>query len=91
MKTKTHYKGTNKEGKCQGFQYKIGGEYEHKGTIGLCYSGFHACPNPLDVFSYYPPNGNNRFFEVEQSGDTIKGDDKIVSQHIKIITTGHNT
>lgn len=79
------YKGTDKFMRCNGFQYAVGKEYKHSGDIELFERGFHACPNPLDVFRYYPPDGYNRFFEVEQSGETITDDKKIVSKKIKII------
>lgn len=32
-------------------------------------SGFHCCENPFDCTTYYDLNGENRFFEVEASGD----------------------
>ena len=81
MKT---YKGFDKDLKCRGFQYEIGGEYETD-KAECCKEGFHACENPLDVFSYYPPAGN-RFCEVEQSGEVDKSDDdsKVASTKIKI-------
>ena len=81
MKT---YKGFDKDLKCRGFQYEIGGEYETD-KAECCEEGFHACENPLYVFSYYPPAGN-RFCEVEQSGEVDKSDDdsKVASTKIKI-------
>jgi len=78
------YKGTDKNMQCRGFQYELGKEYSTNKDIQLCNYGFHACENPFDVFSYYPPDGKNRFFEVEQEGNITKGDDKTVSQSIKI-------
>jgi hypothetical protein len=84
METKAAYKGTDQNCQCRGYQYEVGQEYEHKGSIDVCSWGFHACENPLDTFSYYPPDGKNRFFEVEQSGETKTKEDKTVSQRIKI-------
>ena len=78
------YKGTDKDGKCRGYQYEIGKEYKHQGNIELCDSGFHACQNPLDVFGYYAPDGKNKFYEVEQLGTTKDGNCKTVSNKIKI-------
>ena len=80
------FKGTDKNLKCQGFQYEIGKEYKAKGDLEICKNGFHACENPLDVFAYYPPDGNNKFFEVEQDGETKTQNDKTVSSYIKINT-----
>lgn len=59
------FKGTDENMKCQGFQYKIGVEYEHLGTPRLCASGFHFCALLSDVFSYYHLIPNNRFFKVK--------------------------
>lgn len=82
----TAYKGFDADLRCRGYQYEIGGEYEHDGEVKACRSGFHACPNPLDVFSYYPPAGS-RFALVEMSGETCsRGDDsKIAASRVKII------
>ena len=82
MKT---YKGFDKDLKCRGFQYEIGKEYEEK-EAKACEKGFHACENPLEVFSYYPPCDGNRYCEVEQNGELSKhgGDSKVASTKIKI-------
>lgn len=61
------YKAFDKDLSCRGFKYEVGKEYEETGDIKACEKGFHACPYPLDVFSYYTPAGS-RFCEVEQSG-----------------------
>jgi len=47
------YKAFNKGLVCQGFKFKVGKEYTHKGKLKLCESGFHFCLNPLDVLNYY--------------------------------------
>lgn len=79
------YKGFDKDLKCRGFKYEIGGEFEAEGEIRACENGFHACAVPLDAMSYYPP-GDSRYCEVEQSGEISKGkdDSKVASQKIKI-------
>ena len=83
-KNKT-YKGFDKDLKCRGYQYEVGKEYEHKGFVKCCNSGFHACENPLEVLGYYGP-ANSRYFEVEQSGELQTDDDgsKVASSKISI-------
>ena len=58
------YKGFDKNLNCRGFQYEIGKEYRED-KADLCNAGFHACENPLDVFSYYVPGEGSRYCEVE--------------------------
>ena len=79
------YKGFDKNLRCRGFQYKIGGIYEMDGKIEMCNRGFHACESPFDVFDYYTMT-DSRFCEVEQDGNISKWDrgTKICSSKIKI-------
>ena len=78
------YKGFNKDMKCRDFQYEVGKEYEMDGDIEVCERGFHACPHPLDVFSYYPP-ATSKYCEVEQGGKLDESEsDKVCSSKIKI-------
>ena len=79
------YKGFNKDMTCKGFQYEEGKEYTHVGPVKACYSGFHACEDPIDCFRYYAP-AESVFHEVEQSGEISKGgdDSKIASSIIKV-------
>lgn len=77
------YKGFNKDMTCRGFHYEESKEYEHKGGIDMCLSGFHACERPIDVLAYYPP-GTSVYHEVEQNGEIKKGDDKTCSAKIRI-------
>ena len=78
------YKGFDKDLKCRGFQYEIGGEYKEE-KAEMCYCGFHACENPLDVFNYYPP-ATSRFCEVELGGvtDERESDSKVAGSAIKV-------
>ena len=78
------FKGFSKDMECRGFKYESGKEYEMDGDIEICKRGFHACPNPIDVFSYYPP-ATSRYCEVEQSGKLDESEsDKVCSSKIKI-------
>ena len=61
------YKAFDSSLSCRGFQYEVGKEYEMDGFIELDKRGFHACENPLEIFTFYPMLGS-RFAAVEQSG-----------------------
>jgi len=79
------FKGYDKDLKCRGFQYELGKEYEHKGPVRHCSSGFHFCENPLDIFNYYPP-GTSRYTSVKGSGKVSKdtSDTKVAVSKLKI-------
>jgi len=85
IEVKHTFKGTGMNLQCRGFQFKLGKTYTHEGSVKACNSGFHACENPLDVFSYYPP-GLSRFFQTEQSGEVSihGGDSKVASAFITL-------
>ena len=78
------YKGFKKDMTCRGFQYEEGKEY-HEDKANLCNSGFHACENPLDCFSYYSP-ADSIYHEVEldEVSNKRSADSKICGKHIKI-------
>ena len=84
------YKGFDSDLKCRGFQFEEGKEYEEKGEIKACEKGFHACEEPLNVFDYYSPIGDNgkinEFREVECFGEINKdgNDSKLACSKIKI-------
>ena len=79
------YKGTDKNLQCRGFQYEIGKEYSED-KADLCHAGFHGCENALDVLSYYPPTGGNRFVEadLDDVSDQRERDSKVCGRRIKI-------
>jgi len=77
------YKGMSNKMTCRDYKFEVGEEYEHKGKVEVCRSGFHACPKPFDVFDYYPP-GSSRYFTVEQAGEIKQDGDKTVSSKIAI-------
>ena len=78
------YKGFDKDLKCRGFEYEVGKEYEED-AAKLCEVGFHACENPIDVFSYYPP-AESRYAEVDLDDLTeeVGDDSKRCGKRIKI-------
>ena len=78
------YKAFDQNMQCRGFQFEVGQVYEHDGPVKACESGFHACENPLDVWSYYPLD--SRYAVVELGGDVSchDGDSKIAAARIKI-------
>ena len=79
------YKGMSKDMTCRGMKYEIGKTYEVDGEISLCKRGLHFCKNLEDVFNYYAKDDNNRFFEVEAVGQVVSGNDKSVTNKLKII------
>lgn len=78
------YKGFNKDLTCRGFQYEVGKEYTEE-EVSICNRGFHACENPFDVLNFYGDVLNNRFCEVEQSGQIKKDNNKQASSKIKVV------
>ena len=78
------YKGFDKDLKCRGYQYQIGGEYTED-SAELCKKGFHACELPHDVFNYYAP-AESRFCEVDLDATNERNseDSKRVGARIKI-------
>ena len=80
------FKGFDKDLKCHGgFQYEVGKTYETD-KAEICECGFHACENPLDVFTYFPP-ANSRYCEVNlDANDQTHDDSKRVGKRIRIET-----
>jgi phage FluMu protein Com len=61
------YKGVHKDMTAYGgFKYEIGKTYTMDGEdIKLCDNGFHFCLNQRDVYNYYPPSFDTRYFKVK--------------------------
>ena len=80
------YKGFSADLTCRGYQYAVGETYTHDGNARLCDAGFHACTLPLDVLSYYPLTGGNRYHRVELDDATppADGDSKRAARKISI-------
>ena len=80
------FKAFNKDLTCRNFQYEIGKEYTHNGDIELCHEGFHFCKKIVDIQGYYNlRDEETRLCEIEATGKIIEGDDKCVTDKIKII------
>ena len=79
------FKGFNPDLTCRGFQYEEGKTYELDGEPKLCNRGFHACENPLDIFSYYPPTSPIHEVNLEGVSEERDGNDtKVAAKKITI-------
>ena len=88
----TGYKATDKDMRCQGFQYELGKWYKLDGEIELCKRGFHFCIHPSGPWSYYNDAGT-RIFKVEAK-DAVEeytpgADLKIVCREIRLVEELH--
>ena len=80
------YKGTDKDMKCRGFQYKLGETAVFDGEPHLCKAGLHACEQPIDVLNHYAPN-ESRYFEAdaeEVTDERESNDSKIVAKKMML-------
>ena len=80
------YKGTDKDMKCRGFQYKLGETAVFDGEPHLCRAGLHACEQPIDVLNHYAPN-KSRYFEADAEEVTDErelNDSKIVAKKMTL-------
>lgn len=87
-KTIKGYKGFSPGMVCRGKQYQENTEFTEP-EAKICESGMHFCPNPFDVWSFYPPadeNGNlNEFAEVDAMDDPQTDDNiKYCSSRLRI-------
>lgn len=67
------FKGTDKNGRCRGFQYEENHDYEFE-SAELCKSGGHFCTEPLDVFKYYAPGNKSRYFTAEAKDKDVSSE-----------------
>ena len=83
------FKAFNRDLTCKGFQYEVGKEYQHKGKLEMCNSGFHACPKLADCFKYYRFSAQEtRVAEVLVWGSLDHDDgagSKLCASNIKIV------
>ena len=88
MKTnqsKIGYKATE-NGVCIKFKYEVGETYRKHSAPIMCAFGFHYCKDIDSTLKYYKyKKGITKIFEIEDLGTTITGDDKCVTNKIKIV------
>lgn len=76
------YKATDRNMRCKDYHFMVGRTEMYDGELELCSSGFHFCRDVKDLKKYYP---TGRYFECEILGKVIDGDDKSVTNKIKLI------
>ena len=61
------FKGTDKNMRCQDYQYELGKQFDLDEDIEpvVCSKGFHFCKSLENVFQHYKIGDGHRFFEVE--------------------------
>ena len=61
------FKGTDKDMRCQDYQYELGKQFDLDEDIepAVCSRGFHFCKSLENVFRHYKIGDGHRFFEVE--------------------------
>ena len=85
-----YIKGFDKDLKCRGFQFEVGGVYDtgyKKEELELCSKTvFHFCASLEKVHEYYDcSNEENRYCEIEVLGELIYDENKCGSNKIKIL------
>ena len=85
-----YIKGFDKDLKCIGFQFEVGGAYDtgyKKEELELCSETvFHFCDSLEKVHEYYScSNEGNRYCEIEVLGELIYDENKCGSNKIKIL------
>ena len=86
MKKIRGYKAMNSDMTCLGFKYEVGKVYSTDREIILCDTGFHFCIDIIDCYNYYSyPNSIICEVETLTTSKVIKGDDKVVTNKIRIL------
>ena len=85
-----YIKGFDKDLKCRGFQFEVGGAYDtgyKKEELELrSETVFHFCDSLEKVHEYYDcSNEENRYCEIEVLGELIYNENKFGSNKIKIL------
>lgn len=78
------YKAMEPDMTCRGFKYEVGGVYETEELPVPCYTGFHFCEQPGQVFAYYN-RWESRVFEVDALGIVEVDGDKSCTDRIRIV------
>ena len=79
------YKVFNEDWTCREKQYTCPGTFSEDVELSMCGQGMHFCKNLIDCFRYYDFDPRNKVAEVEATGEIIVGEDKCVTNKIKII------
>jgi len=79
------YKVTNNDYTCRSVKFEVGQTYTVTGAPVMCEHGYHFCEKVADCFNYYSFDPKNKVFEVEATGDVVKGDDKHVTNALLIV------
>ena len=79
------YKVTDSDYTCRNVKFEVGQTYTVSGAPIMCEHGYHFCEKVADCFNYYSFDPNNKVFEVEATGDVVKGDDKHVTNALLIV------
>ena len=85
-----YIKGFDKDLKCRGFQFEVGGAYDtgyKKEELELCSETvFHFCDSLEKVHEYYDcSNEENRYCEIEVLGELIYDENKCCSNKIRVV------
>ena len=85
-----YIKGFDKDLKCRGFQFEVGGAYDtgyKKEELELCSETvFHFCDSLETVHEYYDcSNEENRYCEIEVLGELIYDENKCGSNKIRVV------